>query len=180
MKKYIMAVLITAVICISTTVLAVTIIDSKDVSYTDLNENETNVKDALDIIYSNINGSATAADILNGKTAYAKGKFITGTYKTPAINLSFQVGSHGSSEIQHQTRINMSSFSSLYKYFKITTVNCDTNGLCSNIYFNSQCDQGSGNMSVNTQYETANYPGFTVFSTGAKSYYYTVVITLYN
>ena len=47
MKKYIMAVLITAVICISTTVLAVTIIDSKDVSYTDLNKYETNVKDAL-------------------------------------------------------------------------------------------------------------------------------------
>ena len=180
MKKYILTALITAVICISTTVLAVTIIDSKDVSYTDLSENETNVKDALDILYSNINGTATAADILNGKTAYAKGQFVTGTYKTPNLNFSFQVGSHGSSELQHQTRINMGAFSGIYKYFKITTVNCETNGLCNDIYFNSQCDQSSGNIAVNTQYETINYPGFTVFTTGSKSYYYTVVISLYN
>ena len=193
------------IISSSITALAVIKVDSEEVIYHD----DNNVKDALDDLYnsylevhsdyqtlqtnytnlqttynnlSNLSNSttATAQDILFGKTAYSKGQLVTGTYKTPAMYVTFQVGSHGSAETLHQTRLNMASYSGVYKYFKITTINCETSGLCGNLYFNSQCDQGSANVFANTEYETKNYPGLTMYTTGAKSYYYTVVISLYN
>lgn len=69
---------------ITTTVTAATLISSKDVQYTtESNADITNVSDALDDLIDEVDtinktGTATADDILKGKTAYVQGKEVVG------------------------------------------------------------------------------------------------------
>ena len=176
----------------STTTYALAIA-SKDVSYDNTTSGaaKTNVQEAIDELYVkfasfkklNVQTTAGAGDILSGKTAYnTNGNLITGTYAIPPMTAVFQIGSNNSGSTRQQTRINMRQYANIYKYFKITVANCatPTANNCSTIYFNSVGDQTSGNMSLNVQYSTYNYPNFVVYTTGSTGYFYDVHIYLYN
>ena len=169
-------VLITAIICISVTAYATTQLAASNITY-----NNSTLDIALDDLYTKANaGDAVASDIKFGKKALSNGVLITGTYKLPTLDMVFQVGSHGAAETLHQTRINLAQFQYIYSKFKITLAKCETSGRCSTIYFNSTYDQTSGNMDLNTQYLTKDYGNFTVYTTGTKGYFYSIIIQLYN
>ncbi len=85
--KFLLGILIGAIIT-ATSAYAVTSIASSSVAYNNTTSglSSTNVKDALDEIYSIQNsGDAKASDILSGKKAFSGGKLITGTYTIPEL-----------------------------------------------------------------------------------------------
>lgn len=89
-KKIILGIVIGIVIGISMTVSAATLIASNDVTYSNSNGNATDVKGALDELYTNYTslfdkGTASSGDILAGKTALVKGKEISGAMENKGV-----------------------------------------------------------------------------------------------
>lgn len=79
MKKFILGTIAGIILC-GGIVYGVNLYNASDISYTTNAGIETNVKDILDELYNIKNvGDATAADIIEGKTAVVKGNLITGT-----------------------------------------------------------------------------------------------------
>ena len=179
--KFLLGILIGAIIT-ATSAYAVTSIASSSVAYNNTTSglSSTNVKDALDEIYSIQNsGNAKASDILAGKKAFSGGKLITGTYTTPAKTLHLTIGSNHGSANMLQTRMYLSEFSGIYKYFKITVASAITSA-CTGIYFSSKYDSTDANIGANIQYSTATNGNFVIYTSGANGYFYDVQIVLYN
>lgn len=86
MKKTIITVIITAVICINGTALAVSGINANQVSYTDINNQETTVNLALDNLYNNLDSRI----IMNtfGEAQYATSYGDRIANRTATINLN--------------------------------------------------------------------------------------------
>ena len=118
-KQIIIAVVITALICITGTSYATYKLMAQEVSF-DNNKtslNSDNVQDSIDEIVDLIRyGDAESSDILNGKTALVKGKKITGTYntsKTATLTVSYGTGDAG----QGYCSVTIGSFSKEYTNF---------------------------------------------------------------
>ena len=96
MKKTILTVIITAVICISGTAFAVTQMNASEIEY----DSTHSVKDKIDDLYTTATTfknlttttTATSNDLLSGKTAYDNlGNLITGNISTDCVSGSFVV-----------------------------------------------------------------------------------------
>lgn len=166
----------------TTTIVCAYSFSSASTSYAKSAQNEVSVEEALNELYQIQNaGTATAGDILPGKTAWSNGQMRSGTYKTPAITLTYQVGGYTSQEQNHQTRINLNYYSALYKYFKILGVSeIDTGNYATGYYINKMYDTYSTNMSFNTQYLISDYSQFVFYTSGNPGYLYQMQIQLYN
>ena len=83
--KKIIPIIITFIIGISTTVGATTIFNSKDITYSSDKTSKTNVKEALDELYSKASGSSSCEEISGGCDKVAKPNLGTNQLLVPII-----------------------------------------------------------------------------------------------
>ena len=178
MKRIIIAIIITAVICISGTAIAVTQINASDIKYDDNNS----VKDKIDDLYNvaatwknlSTTTTATPSDLLSGKTAYnSDGELITGSLNTSMPSqFSFSIKHSTLSSYCGSDSVSSFDLPSSFAKFKITEVISAGSAKSCSIYAYSSDQQKWITLSVNAEYSVKSVNDgykFTTISVGACS-----------
>lgn len=135
MNKTIKLLLIGLILFSNNVVYAETIIDSKNVTYSNSKTKEENVKGALDELIDtvdNINsgGDADSIDITEGKTAIVKGKLITGTRKNNSIYFEKETSNRYSAYLDNKLVTvelsNVGGFPSIYMSYNDKSLDIKT------------------------------------------------------
>ena len=174
--------IVIGMIIATTTIVCAFSFDSVDIKHTKVGGSDTSVSAAISELYQMRNaGTASASDILPGKTAWINGVLVTGTYQAPDMNIVIDIGNQSNTVTNNQTRVFIDSYRSLYKYFKVTAVNkIDYYQKGTGYFINSNINTYSTNLTLNTDYLLSDYDKVVCYTSGSPGYFYRLIIQVHN